>query len=103
VVELKSCRDPNRRPAHPGQLLADTILPALDQPITEIAKLLGLSRQSLHDILVGKLPVTPRTAVKLGKPYGNGLRLWLNLQTAYDLWEAEQTVDVSGIPTLDVA
>ena len=77
------------------------MLPALGRPKTEIARLLGLSRQSLHDILAGRQPVTPATAVKLGKLCGNGPRLWLNMQTAHDLWEAEQKIDVSGIPTLE--
>jgi antitoxin HigA-1 len=101
MVEITARRNPRRTPAHPGQWLADTVLPALGKPKTEIARLLGLSRQSLHDILAGKQPVTPTTAVKLGKLCGNGARLWLNMQVAHDLWQAEQKVDVSGIPTLE--
>ncbi len=54
-------------------------------------------------ILAGRQPVTPTTAVKLGKLCGNGPRIWLNMQMAHDLWEAERKVDVRGIPTLEVA
>ena len=55
-------------PMHPGQLLREEILPALDRPKTEIAKLLGVSRQTLYDILEEKQPVTPVMALRLGCP-----------------------------------
>jgi len=100
MIEISARRNPNRRPTHPGQLLESTVLPALGRSKIEIAKLLGLSRQSLYDILSAKRPVTPNTAVRLGKLCGNGPRLWLNMQSAYDLWEAENEVDVTQIPTL---
>lgn len=82
-------------------MLDTTVLPALGRTKTEIAKLLGLSRQTLYDILAGRQPVTPTTAVKLGKLCGNGPALWVNMQMAYDLWQAEREVDVSNIPTLE--
>ena len=103
MTEITARRNPNRPPTHPGVLLNDTVLPALGRPKTEIARLLGISRQSLYDILAGKQPVTPTTAIKLGKLCGNGPRLWMNMQTAYDLWAAEREVDVSNIPTLKSA
>jgi len=88
---------------HPGELLRDVVLPELKTSKTAIAKALGISRQTLYDILNEKQPVTPEMAVRLGKLCGNGPRLWLNMQTAYDLWHAERNVDVSKIPTLQVA
>jgi antitoxin HigA-1 len=92
-------------PMHPGELLREEILPALDKPKTEIAKLLGVSRQTLYDILDEKQPVTPAMALRIGKLCGNGPRLWLNLQQAYDLAEAERVLakDLSAIPTLNAA
>jgi addiction module HigA family antidote len=69
-------------PMHPGELLREEILPALDRPKTEIAKLLGVSRQTLYDILGERQPVTPVMALRLGKLCGNGPDLWLNLQSA---------------------
>jgi len=103
MTEITARRNPSRPPTHPGILLNDTVLPALGRPKTEIARLLGISRQSLYDILAGEQPITPTTAIKLGKLCGNGPRLWLNMQAAYDLWAAEQEVDVSSIPTLKSA
>ena len=51
-------------PMHPGELLREEILPALDRPKTEIAKLLGVSRQTLYDILAEKQPVTSAMALR---------------------------------------
>jgi addiction module HigA family antidote len=92
-------------PMHPGELLREEILPALDRPKTEIAKLLGVSRQTLYDILDEKQPVTPTMALRLGKLCGNGPDLWLNLQKRYDLQRAEQELGekINAIPTLEVA
>ena len=91
-------------PMHPGELLREEILPALDRPKTEIAKLLGVSRQTLYDILEEKQPVTPMMALRLGKLCGNGPDLWLNLQKRYDLQRAEQKLGekINAIPTLEV-
>src|SRR5947209_10172377 len=71
-------------PMHPGELLREEVLPALDRSKTEIARLLGVSRQTLYDILAQKQPVTPGMALRLGKLCGNGPDLWLNLQKRYD-------------------
>jgi addiction module HigA family antidote len=90
---------------HPGELLRDEILPALDRPKTEIAKLLGVSRQTLYDILEERQPVTPAMALRFGKLCGNGPDLWLNLQKRYDLHQAQRKLreQIRKIPTLEVA
>jgi addiction module HigA family antidote len=93
-------RAPNRPPTHPGFLLADTVIPATGKSKTEIARLLGISRQQLHAILDERAPISPAVAVKLGKLFGNGADLWIRMQAAYDVWQASQTIDTSGIPTL---
>ena len=99
----QSLRHPSIVPSHPGELLGEVVLPALGKPKTEIARLLGISRQALYDILNEKAPVTAEMAVKLGKLCGNGPNLWINLQRTYDLWHAERRIDVSKIPTLQEA
>jgi len=95
-------RDQDRPPVHPGTVIED-ILSDLPQSKTEIASLLGISRQHLYDILKAKRPVSPDVAARLGKLFGNGAGLWLRIQAAYDAWHAERDVDVSNIPTLAVA
>ena len=103
MPEFNAVRSKSRAPTPPGKVLADTVLPALGKTKTEIARLLGISRQSLHDVLTCKQPVTPQMAVRIGKLCGNGPKLWLAMQAAHDLWNAERTVDTKAIPTLRAA
>jgi len=100
MVEYRAKRHPSIKPLHPGAALREVILPAIGRPKAEIARLLGISRQALYDILNEKAPVTAEMAVKIGKLCGNGPNLWINLQRSYDLWHAQRRVDVSKIPTL---
>ncbi len=93
-------RHPSLVPAHPGEILREDILPALSISKTAMAGTLGISRQTLYDILNERQPVTAEMAVRFGKLFGNGAGFWINLQRAHDLAIAERTVDVSGIPTL---
>ena len=92
-------------PMHPGELLREVVLPAIGKPKTEIAKLLGVSRQTLYDIIDEKQPVTAAMALRLGKLCGNGPRLWLNLQSSYDLAAEQERIGsiVANIPTLEAA
>lgn len=95
-------RPTERCPSHPGALL-DDIIPATGKSKTEIADLLGISRQQLYDIIRERKPVSPNVAARLGKLFGDGAAIWLRMQAAYDAWHAEREVDVSNIPTLDAA
>lgn len=96
-------RNPDRCPTHPGALLREDVLPAVNKSKKEISRLLGISRQHLHAILGEKKPVSPEVAVRLGKLFGNGAGLWIRMQGAHDEWHASRTVDVSEIPTLHAA
>jgi addiction module HigA family antidote len=102
MASYKARRNPDRCPSHPGAVL-DDIMPSLGKPKAEIARLLGISRQHLHEILEEKKPVSPNVAARIGKLIGNGPAIWLRLQAAYDAWHAEREVDVSKIPTLEQA
>ena len=77
-----------RRPTHPGEILREDVLPATVISIVQAAR--DLSRQYLHKILRGDAPVTADIAVKLGKLVGNGPGLWLRMQQAHDLRDAER-------------
>ena len=90
-------------PSHPGELLADVVIPATGKSKAEIARMLGISRQTLYDILNQRQPVTPAVAVRLGKLFGDGAGIWIRMQAAYDTWHAEREVDVSRIRTLEMA
>ena len=81
---------PARAPTHPGEILKEDVLPALGFSVSEAARQLGVTRQTLHRIMAGTHSVTPEMAVRLGKFCGNGPGLWLRMQQAYDLWHAER-------------
>ncbi len=93
-------RNPAQCPTHPGALLREDLIPATGRTKSEIASLLGISRQHLYDILRERKPVSPSIAVRLGKLFGDGAGVWTRMQAAYDTWHAERTEDVSAIPTL---
>ncbi len=77
-------------------------MPALGRTRAEIARLLGVSRQTLHAILTERAPVTPEMALRLGKLCGNGPDLWLALQARYDLERLSKakSSEIDAIPTL---
>lgn len=102
-MATSTLRHPSIKPAHPGELLREIVIPATGLPKAEIARLLGISRQQLYDIVAERKPVTPATALRLGKLFGDGAGVWWRMQAELDLWEAAHTLDVSAIPTLKVA
>lgn len=102
MTEYEVIRPIARCPSHPGAVL-DDIIPATGKTKTEIAELLGISRQQLYDIIRERKPVSPTVAARLGKLFGNGAGIWLRMQAAYDAWHVEREVDVSNIPTIRAA
>ncbi len=93
-------RRPQRLPIHPGEILREDVLPALELSVSEAARQLRISRQTLHRILKGTHGITPEMAIRLGKFCGNGPGLWLRMQQSYDLWQAETKLadEVAQIP-----
>ena len=90
-----------RPPTHPGVLLREVVLPAMRVSVAQAAREMGVSRQQLYKILAGDRAVTAEMATRLGKYCGNGPELWLNMQSAYDLWHARQALAdaLEEIPT----
>ena len=94
-----------RAPVHPGSILREITFPAMKVTISQAAREMSVSRQSLHKILAGERTITPEMAVRLGKFCGNGPGLWLRMQVAHDLWSAEQALseEIERIPTHQAA
>jgi antitoxin HigA-1 len=84
-------------PMHPGEILRDVILPETGLPKTEVARRLGISRQTLYDLIDERQPVTPAMALRLGRLFNNAPEFWANLQRDYDL----RTLAVSMASELD--
>ena len=99
---FKTARMPKMRPAHPGEILREDVLPALNISVVEAAQKLGVSRQSLHGVMAGRSAVSADMALRLGKLVGNGAQWWLSSQQAFDLHEAEARLrgEIDAIPTL---
>lgn len=92
-------------PIHPGQHLREDIVPALGKPKSELARLLGISRQTFYDVLNEQAPITPNLALRIGKLVGGGAEVWLKMQQAFDLDAAERKIrtELKAIPTLRAA
>jgi len=93
--------EPALAPIHPGAILRDDVLPALGLSVSEAARQLGVTRQTLHRIMGGAMAVSPEMALRLGRFCGNGAGLWLRLQVAHDLWRAEKRLraEIAAIPS----
>lgn len=94
-----------RRPTHPGEMLHEDFLPDYGLTAAGLASAIGVSRQSVNELLRGRRAVSPEMALRLGKLFGNSPAFWLNAQRAVDLWDAAQAIkdEVTGIKTLSVA
>jgi len=101
MTEYVAKRDQNREPLHPGEIVREDVLPALGIGVTEAAKAMKISRQTLHRVLAGKSAVTPEMALRLGKFCGNGPDIWLRMQETHDLWHAKRAIasDLAKIKT----
>lgn len=79
-----------RLPTHPGAILRENVLPSLPgMSISAFARHLGVSRQTLHSVLAERSGVSAEMALRLGTLLGNGAKLWLDMQTKFDLLQAE--------------
>ncbi len=99
-LEIAVTDAPTMRPPHPGAILREDVLPALRLSVVEVARKLGISRQTLHRILAERQPITVDMALRLGRFCGNSAAPWLRLQQSHDLWHAEQRLraDLERIP-----
>jgi len=78
-------------PAHPGEILKDLVIDALELTITDVAQHLDVSRKTLSKVLNGKGAVTPEMVLRLELVFGKpSAAHWLRLQNAFDLWQTRQ-------------
>ncbi|BAO29371.1 HigA family addiction module antitoxin [Sulfuritalea hydrogenivorans] len=87
---MKSLRDPKRRPTHPGVILREDVLPALEMTQTELAQRLGVSRLSVSELLHERRAMTPEMASRVAKLLNTTPESWLRMQAAVDLWDVQQ-------------
>ncbi len=90
---MRSLRDTNRKPTHPGAIIREDVLPELGITQAQLANHLGVSRLSVSEILHEKRSVTAEMAVRISGVIGGTPESWLRMQEALDLWEANQKFD----------
>jgi addiction module HigA family antidote len=77
-------------PPHPGEVLKDGVFVDTGVTVTAAAKALGVTRTALSRVLNGKAAVSADMALRLAQWLNTGPEVWLNMQAAYDLWQARQ-------------
>ena len=86
---MKSLRNPDRQPTHPGAVLREDVLPELGWTQGELASKLMVSRQTVSDLLHEKKALTAEMAIRIARTIGGTPESWLRMQQALDLWTAE--------------
>jgi len=94
-----------RRPTHPGEMLREDFLTDYGLSVSALAEAIGVSRQSVNELLRERRSLSPEMALRLSRLFGNTPEFWLNAQRAIDLWEAAEALkdDVARIRPLDAA
>lgn len=77
-------------PPHPGEVIKALCLEPLGISVTAAAKGLGVSRKTLSALLNGRAGISPEMAIRLSIAFETSAESWLNQQSQYDLWRAEQ-------------
>jgi antitoxin HigA-1 len=79
-----------KNPPHPGRSIRNACLEPLGLTVTDGAKLLGVTRQALNNVINAKADISPEMAIRLSKAFGSTAETWLKMQLAYDLAEAKK-------------
>jgi len=90
-MSIPNTRDKEVRPTHPGEMLREDFMPDYELSVSSMAKALGVSRQTVNELLRERRAVSPEMALRLSRLFGNTPEFWLNAQRAVDLWETTRT------------
>lgn len=87
-------------PPHPGEILRELYLPDYNLSVTAFALKLGVSRTTASELVNCKNGISADMALKLAKAFGTTPRFWLNMQQAYDLWQAKKRVNLDNVEVI---
>ena len=76
---------PMKNPVHPGRIVREDCLEPLGLSVTEAAKVLGVTRQALNNVVNEKSAISPEMAIRLSKAFGSTPEIWVRMQAAFDL------------------
>ena len=91
-MSIANTRERQVRPIHPGEMLREDFMPDFGLSVSELAKALCVSRQSVNELIRERRAISPEMALRLSRLFGNSAEFWLNAQRAIDLWDAEEAV-----------
>ena len=80
----------NRIPTHPGEILREEFLEPLNMTQRDLSGIINTSYQRVNELVNGKRGITPDTALRLAKAFGNSAEFWMNLQSQRDIYLAYQ-------------
>ncbi len=81
---------PMKNPPHPGEMVREECLVPLGMTVTDGARVLGVTRQTLNNLVNERSGISSEMAIRLEKAFGTSADLWVRLQTAYDLAQARR-------------
>jgi addiction module HigA family antidote len=91
-MSILNTRKKEVRPIHPGEMLREDFLPDYGLTVSGLAEALGVSRQTVNELLGERRSVSPEMALRLSRLFANSPEFWLNAQRAVDLWNATQEI-----------
>jgi len=75
----------SRKPIHPGEFLREDYMPELDLSVAKLAEKLGVTRQTVNDIVRERRNLSPEMCLKLGRLFGTTPQFWMNMQAKVDI------------------
>jgi antitoxin HigA-1 len=90
-------------PPHPGEIIRELCVEPLGLTVTEAAKALKVTRKTLSTLLNGRAGISPEMALRLYRVFGRTPEGWLRLQSQFDLWKAQKSLDVSDLKRIKAA
>ena len=91
-MSIRNTGNRQARPTHPGEMLREDFLPDYRLTISGLAGAVGVSRQTINDLVRERRAVSPEMALRLARLFGNSPEFWRNAQRAVDLWDAAQAI-----------
>ena len=91
----------HRQPTHPGEMLLEEFLKPMGITQTELAERIGVSYVRVNELVHGKRRLTPDTALRLSRFFGNSVEFWLNGQLECDMWEALHSPAMAEIEKIE--
>ena len=90
-------------PPHPGEFIRDIYLAPHGLSVRGLAESLDVSASTLTRIINGQSGISPEMALRLSKAIGRSPESWLAMQHNYDLWQARQSTDLTGVTPIEFA